>query len=140
MESICRQFELDRQRPVLYMIFSELLSNAIDHGVLGLSSALKDQGPQGFERYLRERDKRLARLSRGWVNVVTEYQSTEEQPGLLTITVRDSGRGFDVESIASRPTELTAVHGRGLTILRHLCQSVKHRGAGNLIVVEFAVE
>ncbi|MBV1907121.1 MAG: fused response regulator/phosphatase, partial [Pseudomonadales bacterium] len=50
----------------LYSILSELFSNALDHGVLGLDSAIK-QKPDGFTEYYSMRSERLKMLESGYV-------------------------------------------------------------------------
>ena len=71
VESLCEEFRLDLPRPRLYMVFSELISNALDHGVLKLNSLLKD-GPNGFEAFMALRQERLASLRDGFVDVAVE--------------------------------------------------------------------
>jgi anti-sigma regulatory factor (Ser/Thr protein kinase) len=140
VEAVCRDFVLDQQRPVLYMIFSELMSNAIDHGVLGLSSALKDDGDDGFEKYLKAREHRLQQLLLARVAIVVEHRQVDGWLPQLRITVTDFGAGFDYARVAREPVGLTTLHGRGLAILRNLCSSVRHRGNGNCIEVEFLLD
>ncbi len=140
VEAVCRDFELDQQRPVLYMIFSELMSNAIDHGVLALSSSIKDEGEDGFEKYLEAREHRLQRLQLARVAVVIEHRQVDGWQPQLRITVTDFGSGFDYARVAREPVGLTTLHGRGLAILRNLCSSVRHRGNGNCVEVEFLLD
>ncbi len=139
-ESVCRDFQLDLQRPVLYMIFSELMSNAIDHGVLGLASSMKESGSDGFERFLKTRQQRLSELDLARVAVVVEHRQIDDRAPHLRITVTDFGPGFDYVRVCREPVGLMTLHGRGLAILRHLCSSVRHRGNGNCIEVEFLLD
>lgn len=121
----------------LYTIFTELFVNALDHGVLGLSSELKSS-PEGFTRYFSERDKRLNQLVSGSINLALKY-FTAKQGGKLIITVQDSGPGFDftsaVEKLQSAKEQDTnaAYSGRGLQLVYELCDSLKFKENGTLV-------
>ena len=52
----------------LHAVLSELYSNALEHGVLGLDSRLKRDG-QGFADYYQERARRLGALTDGFVRI-----------------------------------------------------------------------
>ncbi len=136
VESICRVCGLDGERPRLHMVMGEVMSNAIDHGLLRLDSALKNN-TRGFEHYLAERTLRLERLTVGNVRVTVE--KTAEH--MLRIAVQDSGSGFDYRQLALKGATVDSldISGRGLLMLKHLCRSVTHSGCGNCIVVEFEI-
>ena len=124
---------LEAQRSVLYTVLSELYSNALEHGVLGLSSTLKEQ-PDGFERYLAARERQLAELSEGFVRI-NAVCALWPSGGQLEIEVEDSGRGFDWRVQPPGPHD--DVHGRGLQLVRGLCQSVAFEGAGNRVCATY---
>ena len=48
-------------RTPLFLILTELFSNALEHGLLGLESELKHR-PNGFAEYYQQRQERLERL------------------------------------------------------------------------------
>src|SRR5690606_21123140 len=50
----------------IYTVLTELYSNALEHGILGLNSEDK-QTPGGFLAYYQERERRLEEVSCGWV-------------------------------------------------------------------------
>lgn len=137
VESICRTYNLDGERPRLHMVIGEVMCNAIDHGLLKLSSELKSC-TDGFDVYLAERTLRLERLNVGTVRVTAENVGDS----MLRIAVQDSGEGFDYKRAAITETQIdsTEVSGRGLLMLKHLCHSVTHVGCGNCIVVEFQID
>lgn len=126
---------LESARPhagALFIILSELYNNALDHGVLGLSSALKHEA-EGMDRYLELRAKRLAELGEGSVEIVLE---TDDRPGMdaqtLWIHCRDSGPGFDYKNVgADDGSGAHTAFGRGLTLVRSLCDSLEFAGCGN---------
>jgi CheY-like chemotaxis protein len=124
---------LDAHRSVLYTVLSELYSNALEHGVLGLSSQLKEQ-PDGFERYLAAREQQLATLREGWIRigVVCALWPTG---GQLTIDVEDSGEGFDWR--AQPQDDHDNIHGRGLQLVRGLCRTLSFEGKGNRVCATF---
>lgn len=135
--SVCDSCQLSYPNPKLQLLLGEIITNAIDHGVLGLGSMLKD-GPDGFDRYIADRNKRLASLldeqDVGWVSVTVEPCAN----GMIQIMVQDSGLGFDHESIAHRSdTTDLSLYGRGLMIIKNLCESMQHSENGDCIVVEF---
>jgi CheY-like chemotaxis protein/anti-sigma regulatory factor (Ser/Thr protein kinase) len=119
---------LDAHRCVLYTVLSELYSNALDHGVLQLNSRLKDE-PNGFERYLQAREQQLEGLSAGWV-AIRIVCSRWPHGGQLTVETEDSGAGFDWRGL---PTDVPTcgAHGRGLHLVRGLCQTLSFEGTGN---------
>jgi len=125
---------LEQHRCVLYTVLSELYSNALEHGVLGLSSRLKDE-PGGFEHYLEARERELAILDKGWVSIKAVC-ARWPAGGQLTIEIEDSGEGFDWHS---QPMELPeAAHGRGLSLVRGLCESLTFEGRGNKACAVYA--
>jgi len=70
MESMVPKQEL---REVALTVLGGLFTNALDHGVLGLSSTLK-HGEGGFERYLCARMDSLSSLTEGSVAVTLESE------------------------------------------------------------------
>jgi hypothetical protein len=113
----------------LYTIFSELISNAIDHGLLGLDSALKET-TEGFHRYYQYRSERLDQLTGSSIQISLRHQP-EDEGGVLTVEVKDSGAGFDIACISSHMPDENSFSGRGIPLLMKLCESVDYLGNGN---------
>lgn len=114
----------------LFIVVSEMLNNAIDHGVLQLSSSLKELD-NGFLQYHTEREKRLANVSPDcYVKLSLESENTN---GLSEIRVRveDSGKGYVVNTKDSRNELMNS--GRGLELIRKLSRSVHIESPGNII-------
>ncbi|WP_028633466.1 fused response regulator/phosphatase [Pseudomonas parafulva] len=120
----------------LYSVLSELYSNALEHGVLGLDSQLK-RDVQGFADYYQERARRLALLSEGFVRIDLVVEP-HAQGGRLKIDVRDSGEGFDVQQVLSRAALQQGLSGRGLELVRRLSSSATWAEGGRCARVEFA--
>ncbi|MFN8543714.1 MAG: SpoIIE family protein phosphatase [Candidatus Binatia bacterium] len=114
------------------LVVAELLTNALDHGVLGLESALKAE-PDGFARYVELREQRLEALRSGAVMVVVEAHVTADE-SLLEVWVQDTGPGFDHRRLGVAEAALDAVQqrsGRGMALVRRLCERLEYLGTGN---------
>ena len=117
-------------------MITELYVNALDHGVLGLDSKLKSD-PTGFEAYFQTRESRLARLDSGYVifNLAVEQESTRRS---ILLRIEDSGKGFDFENHAPPTAREIALSGRGLLLIRDLCESLEFHGKGNIAIARFS--
>ena len=131
--------QLRRHAGAIYTVLGELYSNALEHGLLRLDSSLKSSA-SGFAEYYRARSRALALLS-GFVRFDFRCE-VEGSSGCLYITVTDSGPGFDFEEKLAELAAMTrhgvAYHGRGLKLMRSLCQSLTYKGRGNEVEVVFA--
>lgn len=117
-------------------ILSELYSNALEHGLLGLSSGLK-QDADGFRRYYRLRSERLHNLSEdACIRIHLEVMPLQHG-GLLRLRMVDSGPGFDVAA-PTGPGGVPSYYGRGLKLLASLCRRVEYSPPGNEVVAEFS--
>jgi CheY-like chemotaxis protein len=128
MRAFGRLDRLAAHKEAVHTILAELVSNAVDHGVLGLDSSLKSSA-RGFQEYYRERERRLRILSDGWVKVSLSHRPTE-QGGEVVIRVRDSGTGFDHRRIAEHPGH-DLPYGRGIPLVRSLTAGLTYLGPGN---------
>ncbi|RMQ44984.1 Response regulator [Pseudomonas cichorii] len=126
---------LQEQSAALHSVLTELYSNALEHGVLGLDSTLK-QDAAGFARYYKERTERLEALQSGFIRVHLQVEPVE-QGGRLTVRVEDSGQGFDVQEVLAMPPSLDGLHGRGLRLIRELSQQAQWSKDGRVACVEF---
>ncbi|MFJ3484477.1 SpoIIE family protein phosphatase [Pseudomonas sp. NPDC090202] len=122
----------------LYIVLTELYSNALEHGVLGLDSSLK-RDAEGFARYYQQRAERLDALQDGFVRL--DFQVVPEgSGGRLVVKVQDSGAGFDAETVLARPQAVNELSGRGLCLVRQLCDESHWSADGRTARVEFAWE
>lgn len=112
----------------LFTVLSELYNNALDHGLLGLTSVDKVSS-HGFSNYYLEREKRLAALEHGFIRFRLKLTS-EIHAGRLEIIVEDSGPGFDYQ--AHPPGYNQLLHGRGIDMVRQFSQSLSYEGKGNI--------
>lgn len=112
-----------------FTVISELSTNAIDHGILGLSSNLKNF-EDGFAEYYTQRDKLILTLTEASeLRITLNWQPSADKPRLL-IEIEQTGEGFDSDEILSKtPEELS---GRGLILVRRLASSLKFDDFGRL--------
>ncbi|HEX8987337.1 MAG TPA: SpoIIE family protein phosphatase [Rhodocyclaceae bacterium] len=121
----------------LFVILSELFNNALDHGLLGLDSRQK-LDPEGMERFVREREVRLAALAEGEIELELE-QFEHAGAAWLRIVCRDSGPGFDHAAFRDEAAARELPFGRGLALLRALSSSFEYNEAGNVATVVLPV-
>ncbi|EAT12559.1 SpoIIE family protein phosphatase [Bermanella marisrubri] len=117
----------------LYTIMAELFSNAFEHGVLGLDSELK-QDAEGFAQYYKKRQEAIETLEEGFVQFEFDHKP-REFGGILKVTVKDSGQGFDYQSKLEKGMSDGALSGRGLALLKSLTQGIEYSGNGNTVTV-----
>ncbi len=127
--------QLRPQAGAIFTVLSELYSNALEHGLMGLDSGLK-RSASGFTEYYERRQRALAELN-GWIRFDFRCQ-IDGGSGRLEVTVIDSGPGFDHEAVAAAEGPNHSYHGRGVQLLRGLCRSLTYRGRGNEVEAVFA--
>ncbi len=115
----------------VYTVLAELHANALDHGVLGLDSAMK-QGEDGFMEYFSERERRLSELQEGHVSIDIQIY-WHANGGRMIIKVEDSGAGFALNHVGVAGQDDAAEHGRGLGLVRALCHSLRYEEPGNKV-------
>jgi len=119
----------------LYTVLAELYSNALEHGVMGLDSALK-QDAAGFSEYYRQRDQRLSELDAGFVRFHLQIVPNGEG-GRLLLRVEDSGEGFAVAEELARQQSPTSLGGRGMRLICRLADECTWDEDGRGVSVEF---
>jgi DNA-binding response OmpR family regulator len=122
---------LSRHKENVYMILAELFSNALEYGLLRLDAKLKKDA-KGFDRYYIARERALADLKEGSIKIDLEHLS-EHEGGKLVVRIEDSGPGFDYHKILPSLGENMTLGGRGIPLLRSLCQELVYHGRGNRV-------
>jgi CheY-like chemotaxis protein len=122
---------------ILALLLTEALTNAVDHGVLGISSDLKETG---FELYEQERRERLAALREGKVRLGLKlaHDPLDHRVRLVEVEVEDSGPGFDWRTVMNRDPEFNRPSGRGLTLLQALARDLAFNEVGNRMTFRMA--
>jgi two-component system, HptB-dependent secretion and biofilm response regulator len=132
LSSFCLNLGLDDTRKgVFSLVLRELLTNALDHGLLGLDSKIKE-GPDSFEQYINARQEALKNLAQGQIDIEVS-QGCVNNHNTLYIRVIDSGPGYDWEYKNTHQAEAVSehYHGRGLQLVNSLAKHVKILGRGN---------
>lgn len=119
----------------LFTVFTELYSNALEHGVLGLKSELKSSA-DGFAEYYAKRHDDLQTLEQGFIRFELSYFAKDEKSA-LEVLVTDSGAGFDYEKVAKQTVGVNSYSGRGLKLIHAICSSVEYLGVGNQVRIIF---
>ncbi len=114
----------------IFAVLAEMVSNALDHGVLNLPSSIKE-GPDGFLHYFSEREERLTHLTdKDFVSLSLQW-IPENGNGRLVLEVEDSGKGYTpVESSYEVSSKYS---GRGTNLIKKLSDSVEIISPGNKI-------
>jgi CheY-like chemotaxis protein len=122
---------LHGHRESIFTILAELLGNAVDHGLLGLDSAMRAT-PEGFGEYYTTKIRRLKSLTSGSIRVNLSLQPTETG-GCFVVRVEDSGPGFDWQAVERDLAANMGHSGRGILLVRSLCREVRYEGRGNVV-------
>lgn len=117
----------------IFLILSELVSNALDHGLLRLDSSLKTSS-EGFAVYAAQRQNALQALLEGYIDIDIEILQHDSRK-MVKISVRDSGPGFHLECGSQMPD--CAYYGRGIELVRRLSHDMRYTGAGNEVVTYY---
>lgn len=128
---------LRRKSGDVYTILSELYSNALEHGVLKLSSEWKKTA-EGFSLYYEERMRRLSDTQGHYVRFTLDHEPRVEA-GRLRIRCEDSGQGFERQenTMGARAASVHEYAGRGMGILKRLAKEVSICGSGNCIEIVY---
>ena len=118
-------------RGKVFTILAELYSNALDHGILKLDSQLKSS-PDGFASYYEKRAERLDNLTDARLRLSVELLAETSNSGVLYFLFEDSGEGFDF-STSKDMKKNEGYSGRGIPLIRTLCESVEFFGKGNKV-------
>lgn len=146
VDAIMMLLPLPRHKEELFLIVSEEFNNLVEHGVLGLSSELKQQ-PNGFELFLQAKHEALMNLTEVAVEVKVENRVFSDTCGELILRFAyDQSQAL----LQSQKRELNHVvvadtlvldeqrySGRGLFILSKVCRELKQSEDGHLVQVIF---
>lgn len=133
---------LEAHRTPIFLILSELFNNALEHGVLGLSSSLK-VSDEGLVSYYEQRSTRLKALTRGFIKIDIAIDNKNQ----LTISIADSGKGFDTSrlpltdkglllpEISNVLDDNQKLFNRGIGLVAGLCETVEYSKQGNEVSV-----
>ena len=113
-------------RQKAFTVFAELISNALDHGILDLDSNLKNDFA-GFADYLALKEERLANMKDADKLTMTfGFNPTTEE---LKFSIIDSGSGYDLNMTGNMDD--SKLSGRGLALINKLCKQIDVEAPGN---------
>lgn len=119
-----------------FLVLSELVTNAIDHGLLRLSTESKNRS-EDMEAYFDLRESRLEGLQQGQVKIAVRSVESDTGPQ-IEFLVADTGAGFDHATLGA--PHAGSRGGRGLKLVREMCSSLEFRGTGNVVVAQMPLE
>lgn len=119
----------------LGVALEEAALNAVIHGNLEVSSKLKNEDEEAFDKLIYQRERQAPytdRVVRLWVEWNAEA---------LTFGVRDEGPGFDMASLPDplAPEQMTLNSGRGILLMRSFMETVEFRRGGREVVMGVTV-
>ncbi len=126
--------ELHREK--IFTIISELYSNALEHGVLGLESEMKNTA-DGFETYYIERAERLNKVDNDFIEL--EISFIKDEKSAVEIKITDSGKGFDYNNmiVCVEKDDDAMTHGRGIALLLSLCSNIEYSNSGRTVCAKY---
>jgi serine phosphatase RsbU (regulator of sigma subunit)/anti-sigma regulatory factor (Ser/Thr protein kinase) len=113
------------------LVLTELYNNALDHGVLGLKSEMKDV-PDNPLDYYELREERLNSAETGMINIEISCKGCQHG-SILELHITDSGDGFEYSHFTGAMPQNTQTHGRGLALVKRLCNELEYEGSGNRV-------
>jgi anti-sigma regulatory factor (Ser/Thr protein kinase) len=115
-------------RTRLFLILTELYSNALEHGLLRLESRLK-HNPENFSEYCLLRARKLDQMDAGRIHLYCSHSATETG-GALTIVVHHDGEGFDSSQRLRELPGNEDICGRGIALVRSVCSELTYDDEG----------
>ena len=134
MSVLGAQTLLRPNKDVIGLLLAELYSNALEHGLLDLSSDIK-RSEDGFAQYYQLRQERIEALSDAKIQIHCEL--IYDQETYLRIRLIDSGKGFEFENILDSDHEDS--FGRGISLVHKVCKRVEYSNGGCTVEVDFPV-
>lgn len=113
----------------------EMITNAIEHGNLGISGeekvALKSAGDRAYLEEIRQRAGRPPHHDRRVTVTATLHHDR------ATFTIEDEGAGFDTSHLPdpTDPTNLFAPSGRGILLTRTFLDDLRYNERGNAVTL-----
>lgn len=116
-------------------VISELVTNAIDHGLLDLDSRIKDD-PDGFFTFYQVREDKLKELKLD-AKVTLDFDYCPNRK-LLKLVIEHNGAGFDYQKMNDSKSSDT--HGRGIILTRELCESLEYSNEGCKVTATYLLD
>lgn len=126
----------DVRRTAVSLGLVELLTNAIEHGNLGISFDEKRDALRGSVFYDLARDR--SRKSPWKDRLVRARCVVDPAAGIIRYDIQDEGDGFDWRNLPDpfHQNNIGARHGRGILMARHAFQNLRYNDKGNHVSLE----
>lgn len=132
-QRVLEDYGLSQPRPLMRLgvALTEAVTNAIVHGNLGVSSALRADRPERYYAQIEER-----RGSAPFRERVVDIAMRISQSAAAFV-VRDQGEGFDRATLPDplAPENLLAPSGRGILLMRTYCDTVSWNEKGTEVTL-----
>ncbi|OHU87489.1 MULTISPECIES: fused response regulator/phosphatase [Pseudoalteromonas] len=125
---------VSEHRSNIFLLLSEAYNNAVDHGVLGLDSDIKNR-EDGFIEYYQLREKALTQLENALISIHVKYVPKDS---LLEFIISDSGSGFRIKD--SKDDNLQLEYGRGLRLLQEMSCDIQFNVQGNEVKIVYSLQ
>jgi len=135
MNILGAQTDLRPYRDVIGLLLAEMYSNALEHGILGLSSELK-RTEEGFVEYYKQRQHRLDEPTQASIDL--KFKIVHGDTTCLRIIITDSGDGFETDQIAASDNDDS--FGRGIALLKRVCTRMEYSEGGRRLEVDFPID
>jgi anti-sigma regulatory factor (Ser/Thr protein kinase) len=115
----------------------ELLLNAIEHGHLNLKASEKSELYKSGQIY-NELSHRLNSPQNYFKEVMVTFDLVQKEDSqAIIIKIEDQGEGFD--PTIQPPTQATALHGRGIKIVKALTDDISYNQKGNAVTITILI-
>ncbi len=128
-------FNGDSHLDLVCTLLSELISNALDHGLLMLDSKIKES-PDGFFEFYQLREQKLKELANdAWITLDIDYRPQHQS---IHFILEHNGQGFDYHKVVNASENMT--HGRGIVLANELCDSLTYSKQGRRVDVKYCFD
>lgn len=132
--------QYDPRRTAVTLGLVEIITNAIEHGNLGISYDEKRDALRGSVFYDLAHERAL---QAPWKDRVVRVRSlVDPQEGIVRYRVEDEGDGFDWRNLPDpfNQNNINARHGRGILMASHAFQALRYNEKGNVVTLELLLE
>jgi hypothetical protein len=130
----------DPRKTAVVLGLVEVITNAIEHGNLGITYEEKREALRGsvFYDLAAERAKEFP-----WKDRIVRIRAcVDSKQGVIRFEVHDQGDGFDWRNLPNPtdPNNINARHGRGILMASHSFASMRYNDKGNAVCLELSLD
>lgn len=130
----------DPRKTAVVLGLVEVITNAIEHGNLGITYEEKREALRGSVFYDLAAER--AREEPWKDRIVRIRACVDSGQGVIRFEVHDEGNGFDWRHLPNPtdPTNINARHGRGILMASHSFASMRYNDKGNAVCLELSLD